>query len=348
MKIKIDDHIIGKNYPPFIVAEAGINHNGEINNAFNMIVNAKKSGVDAIKFQTYKTEEFVDSTQSYSYISQGKEVTESMFEMFKRCEFSPDDWIRIKKKCDDEKIIFWSTPQNKTDLEFLLKLGIPAIKIGSDDLTNLPLLRDYSDTGLPLIISSGMADFSEIHTALETIGTIDGYPTVLLVTTSQYPTPPEDVNLKKFTTLSSSYPDIPLGFSDHTQGNLASSLAVVFGSCFFEKHFTLDHNMPGPDHWFSMDISELKNWVESIHTASKMMGENSIKPTLKELEMRKIARRSITAISDIKKGDNFNYENLGMRRPGTGLPASMMDKIINLIASRNIKNGELIKSGDFE
>ena len=256
-----------KNYGKlFIVAEAGINHNGELIKAFEMIEVAKQSGVDAVKFQTFKAEEFCgDKTQMFTYQSQGKKITESMFEMFKRYEFDYDEWLQIKQKCDDENILFLSTPQNRSDLDLLLELELPAIKVGSDDFTNLPLLEDYSTTKLPMIVSCGMSDLSEVRQALDAIGTFEGYPTILLLCTSQYPTPPEDVNLLKLKTLANAFPDLVLGFSDHTKGSLASSLAVGFGAVFFEKHFTLDNNLAGPDHWFSENPESLKDWVESIH-----------------------------------------------------------------------------------
>lgn len=346
-QIKLNNRVIDRGSPPFIVSEAGINHNGEIDKAIKMIKVAKEAGADAIKFQTFKAEEIVNSEQTYTYVSQGKEITELMLEMFKRCEFSKEEWVKIKRKCDEEKILFLSTPQNRSDLDLLLELGIPAIKVGSDDFTNLPLLKDYSTTGLPLIVSSGMSNLAEIYYSLKTIGSFDNYPTILLVTTSQYPTPPQDVNLLKFSTLSTTFPNIPLGFSDHTQGILASSLAVAFGACFFEKHFTLDHNLPGPDHWFSEDVLSLKTWINSIRMAYLMMGSNIVQPTVKEQEMKNIARRSIVALEDIEKGDKLNNKNIGLRRPGNGLPSSMIEKIYGLTAIQKIQKGKLIKFGDF-
>lgn len=235
-QIKIGTRIVERNGAPFIVAEAGINHNGDVNTAFRMIEAAKQAGVDAIKFQTFKADEFVgDPNQTYTYNSQGKEVTESMLEMFRRYEFSREEWFAIKEKCDAEKILFLSTPQNYSDLKLLLELGITAIKVGSDDFTNLPLLRSYADTGLPLIISCGMADLAEVYTSLNTVGAFNGYPVILLLCTSQYPTPENDVNLLKLRTLSNAFPHLSLGFSDHTQGSLASSLAVSFGACFLKN-----------------------------------------------------------------------------------------------------------------
>jgi len=334
---------------PFIVAEAGINHNGDLSKAFKMIEVAKWSGVDAVKFQTFKAKEFCgDKTQMFTYQSQGKKVTESMFEMFRRYEFSRDEWFQIKKKCDDESILFLSTPQNRSDLDLLLELGLPVIKVGSDDFTNLPLLKDYSTTGLPIVVSCGMSDLAEVYQALDSIGTFKGYPTILLLCTSQYPTPPEDVNLLKLKTLSNTFPDLVLGFSDHTEGSLASSLAVGFGAVFFEKHFTLDNNLAGPDHWFSENPKNLESWVKSIHQSYKMMGSSLVRPTEKELEMRKLARRSIVILNDIKKGNELTEDNIGLRRAGNGLPPAFIKKILGSFASQNLAKGGLLRLEDVQ
>ena len=342
--IKINNNEL-KNYgKPFVVAEAGINHNGELIKAFKMVEVAKRSGADAVKFQTFKAIEFCgDKSQMFTYQSQGKKVTESMFEMFKRYEFNEDEWFKIKKKCDEENILFLSTPQNRSDLDLLLKLDITAIKVGSDDFTNLPLLADYSKTKLPLIVSCGMSDLSEVHEALDAIGTSNGYPTILLLCTSQYPTPPEDVNLLKLKTLAKTFPKLVLGFSDHTKGSLASSLAIGFGAVFFEKHFTLDNDLVGPDHWFSENPETLKNWVDSIHQSFLMMGDSEVKPTSKELQMRKLARRSIVILKDTKKGDKLTEENIGLRRAGKGLPPKLFKDILGLYALQDLEEGSLLE-----
>ncbi len=348
MRFKIDDVIIEKCGVPFIVAEVGINHNGELEKALEMIEVAKSCGVDAIKFQTFKAKEFVnDEKLTYTYKSQGKMVTESQLEMFQRYEFSSDEWAIIKKKCEDEKILFLSTPQNESDLQLLQKIGIPAIKVGSDDLTNLPLLKKYSKTGLPMILSSGMANLKEIDDALREIGALDDYPTILLVTTSEYPTSPENVNLLKFKTLTEKYPKLILGFSDHTQGTLASSLACAFGAVFFEKHFTLSHELPGPDHWFSEDPKGLKNWVNSIKISYSMLGTKEVRATKNEEEMKVLARRSIVTLFDIEKGDSLDEHNLGLRRPGNGLPPSMFNQICGKKSTKKIPKGKIIELEDF-
>jgi sialic acid synthase SpsE len=348
-KIQIGDRIITKGCSPFIIAEAGINHNGELEKAFAMINAAKEAGADAVKFQTFKAEEFItDPDLPYTYVSQGKEITESMLKMFKRYEFNREEWYLIKKRCDEEGIMFLSTPQNRSDLDLLLKIGIPAIKVGSDDFTNLPSLKSYSQTKLPMIVSCGMSDLAEVYRALEAVGSLDGYPTVLMLCTSQYPTPLQDVNLLKLRTLIDAFPMVLLGFSDHTQGNLASSLAVAFGAVVFEKHFTLSHNLPGPDHWFSEDPVGLKQWVNSIRDAFIMMGSADVRPTEAELSARTLARRSIVAIRDINKGDLLTDANVGLRRPGNGLPPEMLDKIIGLKATCRISKGSLLQFGDFK
>ena len=315
MVINIGTFTIGSKFPPFIIAEAGINHNGNLDLAKKMIHVAKESGASAIKFQTFKAKEFIaDISQTYTYKSQCKEITEPMIDMFERCEFSRDEWFKIKQFCDDEKILFMSSPLNRSDLDLLVELNIPAIKLGSTDFTNLPFLEYCRSTKLPIILSCGMSFLSEIKEALTTVGAFDGYPTILLVTTSEYPTSSKDVNLLKFQKIKEEFPSIVLGFSDHTQGHLASSLAVTFGACVFEKHFTLDNNFPGPDHWFSENPSGLKNWINSIIISNEMMGSSEIKPTLTELKNKKNFQKIIVAIIPIKKGEIFSEKNIGVKR----------------------------------
>jgi N,N'-diacetyllegionaminate synthase len=346
-EIAINGRLIGATHPPFVIAEVGINHNGSVPMAIEMIKVAKASGADAVKFQTFKADEFVgDPQQSFTYRSQGKEVTESMLAMFKRYELPRSAWREIKTECDRQSIIFMSTPQNRSDLDLLLEVGIPAVKIGSDDFTNLPLIRSYSETGLPLILSCGMSDLAEVYQALEAASAFNGYPAALLLCTSQYPTPPQDVNLRKLKTLHGAFPDLVLGFSDHTQGPLASSLAVAMGAVIFEKHFTLNHDLPGPDHWFSENPQSLSKWVAGIRQAVLMLGDHVVRPTRPEAEMRRIARRSLVALTGISKGEPLTLKNVGARRPGHGLPPNLLDRMLGTVAARNIAAGEVLHLGD--
>lgn len=344
-QVTIGDFVISNESQPFIIAEAGINHNGELDKALAMIDLAKKCGADAVKFQTFRAEEFVgDPEMEYTYYSQGQKVTESMLEMFKRCEFNLDEWGKIKEYCNKQDIVFLSTPQNTSDLELLLDIGMPAIKVGSDDFNNIPLLQNYASKGLPLILSCGMADLSEVYQSLSAVGAFEGHPVILLLCTSQYPTPPEDVNILKLRTLSQAFPMITLGFSDHTQGPLASSLALAIGARVFEKHFTLDHNLPGPDHWFSEDPEGLAIWIYNIRTAYKMMGSAIVRPTCEESINRKEFRRVLTAAKDIALGEPLTSENITLLRSpgGIGLPPSMMQYILGRKAWKEFSKGQAI------
>lgn len=346
--IKIKNRSIRIDSPPFVVAEAGINHNGEFKKALKMIEIAKKSGADAIKFQTYDaTKMIANKSLKYSYKSQSKKITESMLDMFQRCEFSNDEWFKIKRKCDKEKIIFLSTPENPSDLDLLLKIGIPAIKVGSDDFTNLQLLKNFARTKLPLILSCGMATLKEIRITLSTIGSLKNYPTILMLTTSEYPTVAQNANLLKFKTISKLYPKLILGYSDHTQNNFAACMAVAFGARVFEKHFTLDKNLSGPDHWFSANPNELKDWVYSINTSYDSLGSSEVKPTKNELKNKIIFRRCPISLKTIQKNEILDDNNVGLRRAGNGLEAKMIFKILGKKAKRKIFKGSLLSNGDF-
>lgn len=349
MSLNFGGRAIGTNEEPYVILEAGINHNGDIGLARDMIRAAKAAGADAVKFQTFHADEFVgDPSLMFTYQSQGRTVTESMLEMFRRHEFSRDQWREIKACCDATGITFLSTPQNESDLRLLLDIGVSAIKVGSDDFNNLPLLRSYARASLPMILSCGMADLGEVHDALEVTGALAGRPVVLLLCTSQYPTPPEDANLLKLRTLRGAFPDLDLGFSDHTQGPTAAVAACALGACVFEKHFTMDRGLPGPDHWFSEDPEGATQWVQAIRTAKRMLGSATLVPTAAEREMRVLARRSITALADIPAGATLTDQNVGLRRPGTGLAPALIDSVLSRRARRALRQGEQISLTDFE
>lgn len=347
--MKIDGKIIGKNSAPFMIAEAGINHNGDINLAREMVLTAKEAGVDAIKFQTFRTEEFIqDKTELYIYQSQGVEVTEPQYEMFKRTEFSEEEWKELKRFCDEQKITFLSTVSGIEGMEFLLQIGVDAVKVGSDDFVNIPLLGKYEKYGVPMIVSCGMATEDEIRAALRTLRVLEGHPVCLMLCTSEYPTPPQDVNARKLLTLSEKFPEAVPGFSDHTQGNTAAIVAAAMGAKVFEKHFTLDHNLPGPDHWFSADPAELKSWADGIRTAAAMLGSPRLKPTPAEEKQRYVMHRSVTAARDIGTGDIFTDENLVLLRPGDGIGAVHWEEIMGKKAKRDILCGTKLAWEDID
>jgi sialic acid synthase SpsE len=319
---------------PYTIAEAGVNHQGDLKNALNMIGVAKKAGVDAIKFQTYNTDEFCNPDSE-------------LYPVFKKCEFQRKDWQVIINKCYQEGITFLSTPQNESDLELLLQFGIPAIKVGSDDLTNYPLLKKYCKAKLPIILSCGMAKLGEINQALEIMDIFNNSQVILLLCTSLYPTPPNAVNLHRFKTLAREHPNLIVGFSDHTEGSLASSLATTYGATVFETHFTLNKSLEGPDHKFSKNPKELRIWVQNIHKSYMMLGTSEFEPSPEELEVRKIARRSVTAIKDISKGEHLTKQNIGLRRPENGIQPNMFISVLGSKAKRDIKKGKKLVWGDF-
>ena len=336
--IEINGKKIGEGYPPFIIAEAGINHNGDMELAKKMVLSAKDAGVDAVKFQTFYAKDFIqDRRLTYTYRSQGKEITEPIIDMFERSEFTARQWRELKEFCDSQGILFLSTPGNVSDLELLMSIGVQAVKVGSDDFVNIPLIRRYATENVPLLLSCGMATKEEIDLTLKNAGVYTDKELCLFLCTSEYPTPPEDVNIRKVLTLREKYPGLILGLSDHTVGSTAAVMAVAYGAKIFEKHFTLDHNLPGPDHWFSEEPEDLKKWVSDVRIAYQMLGSKDLQPTEKEMQIRNEYHRSITTSCDIEQGEVFTEQNLCMRRPGDGLSGSRWDDVIGKQAKHDIK-----------
>jgi N-acetylneuraminate synthase/N,N'-diacetyllegionaminate synthase len=343
-KIKIGKRWIGEGEPTFISAEIGINHNGDVKLAKKMIDVSLKCGVDAVKFQVFKADEFVsDPDEVYGYRSQGEEITESMLEMFKRYEFTKDEWMEVIDYCKQEKVEFFITPQNPSDLDLILSLSdIPAIKVGADDLTNLELLGYYAKKNKPMIISAGMAYQEEIDDAVKIIKETGNNDLIILHCVSSYPADASEVNLKKVLSIKRIF-DVIVGFSDHTIGSTAAIGAVAIGAKVIEKHFTLDNSLPGPDHWFSADPVELKNLVEGVRLIDESIGDHVLQPTDKEMEMRKLCRRSIVAFHDIEKDEIIRRDMIEFKRPGTGLPPKNIKDLIGKRVKNDIKKNEQIK-----
>jgi N,N'-diacetyllegionaminate synthase len=320
----------------FIIAEIGINHNGDIMIAKQMIEKAKEAGANCVKFQTFKAEEFVsDLKQTYTYKSQGKEITESMMKMFKRYEFNKTEWIEIINYCKKKDILFSSTAQNKSDLDFLLSItDLPFLKVGSDDLTNLELLSYYGSKNIPMIISAGMAYAYEIEDAVRSIRSSGNTDITILHCISSYPTEAEDVNLKKIPVIQDTF-NVKVGFSDHTIGSVSAIGAVCFGATIIEKHFTLDNNMVGPDHWFSINTKKLIEYIKDIRFIEHAIGNTELKPTLKELPMREIARRKIVAKNNIEINEEITEYNTEFKRNDN---LGIEPKNIKFILKRKLKN----------
>lgn len=328
----------------FIIAEAGVNHNGSIELAKKLIDVASESGADAVKFQTFKAEKLVSkNAQKADYQKQTTNKTESQFDMIKKLELDMDTHKELIAYCKTKNIMFLSTPFDHDSIELLSDLGLEIFKIPSGEITNLPYLRYIGKLNKKVILSTGMADIGEIEDALDILisaGTKKENIIVLHANT-MYPTPMEDVNLKAMVTIGNTF-DIAFGYSDHTLGIEVDIAAVALGACCIEKHFTLDKTMEGPDHKASLEPDELKAMVKAIRNIELALGSCVKKPTNSEIPNMQIARKSIIAKMDIKKGELLSENNLAIKRPGNGINPMRWDEIVGTIAAKDYKEDELI------
>jgi len=326
--IGIEKRVIGTGLPCFIIAEVGVNHNGDPDIARKMVDAIADAGADCVKFQTFSADEFVNSPDEiYEYFSQGKKVKESMLEMFRRLELRMDEFAGLFEHARKQGLIPLSTPTDRPAVDLLDDLGAGAFKVGSDDLVYTPFLQYIAKKNKPVIISTGMANAADIDRAVNTILDTGNEQIIILHCVSLYPTPEKEVNLRKISTLRSMY-DFPIGFSDHSAGITAILGAVTLGACVLEKHFTLDKNMPGPDHWFSADPDELMSLVREVRRLESNLGYGRMWPSKAEQEMADVCRRSIVTAKDVLKGQIITEADLACKRPGTGLLPYEADKIL--------------------
>lgn len=345
--IKIGNKFIGDNQKVYVVAEIGINHNGDMKLAKEMISAAKLSGADAVKFQNYFVEDFIiDRSIKYTYKSRGENITESQFDMFKRYELSFEQLKELKSFSDDIKIDFFSTPTSKMGIEHLKKLGVKILKNGSDFLQNLELIYAMAETGLPIILSTGMASLAQIDDAVRCFESAGGRDLVILHCISQYPTPKEFVNLKKINSLKSAF-QYPVGFSDHTSGIVASIGAVTLGACFIEKHFTLSQDLPGPDHRFSSDPKEFKDLVNGIRYIESALGESKLGSGINEKLSSESFTLSCVAKSSFKKGEILSDPDIIFSRPGNGFPPKLKSFLVGKKLTRDKLQGSKFEFDDF-
>lgn len=328
----------------FIIAEAGVNHNGDFNLAKKLVDVAVDAGVDAVKFQTWVTELLVtENAEMAQYQIDNTQKTESQYQMLKRLELSYDDFTALKKYCDEKGIMFLSTPDEEQSADFINGLQ-DIFKIGSGELTNTPFLRHIAAFKKPIILSTGMAYLAEVEHALFTLteSDIQLEDITVLHATTDYPTLVTDVNLKAMNTIKSSFPGVKIGYSDHTLGIEVPIAAVSLGASVIEKHFTLDKSMSGPDHKASLEPHELKEMVAAIRNIEKALGSGWKVPTNTEMENRNIVRKSLVAARDIAKNDIITANDLDIKRPGTGISPTQWDEIVNSRAKKYYQAGELI------
>lgn len=328
----------------FIIAEAGVNHNGDINLAKQLINVAVECGVDAVKFQTWKTELLVTKDAKMAdYQINNTKNNQSQFDMLKSLELSYDNFLELKKYCDSRNIMFMSTPDEEESAVFLNSIQ-DTFKIGSGELTNTPFIRLIGSFGKPVILSTGMGYLSEVEHAL-TVLKQSGLPTeaiTVLHATTDYPTTIDDVNLNAMLTIGQAFPGIAIGYSDHTLGIEVPIAAVALGAKVIEKHFTLDNTMEGPDHKASLEPSELASMVKAIRNIELALGNGWKKPTATESKNKDVVRKSIVANVDIVEGTIFTAEHLSVKRPGNGISPVHWDEIIGLRAKKDYESGDLI------
>lgn len=352
-----------------IIAEAGVNHNGDEKLAFKLVDAALKAGADIVKFQTFKAKNLVtaEAVQADYQIANTKKQ-ESQLEMLSRLELSWEAHHKLVSYCDNLGIEFLSTAFDSESLNFLVnELGIKRLKLPSGELTNAPLVLEHARTGCDIIVSTGMATLAEIESALGVIAF--GYTTptdakpgieafqraysseagqkalkekvIVLHCTTEYPAPVEEINLRAMDTLHQAF-GLPVGYSDHSEGIMIPVAAVARGAIVIEKHFTLDKNMDGPDHQASLEPLELEAMVSSIRKVEKALG-NSIKaPTVSEIKNKSVARKSLVAATTIAAGESFTFENLAIKRPGTGMSPYLYWDLIDKISDNNYSPGDII------
>lgn len=328
----------------FIIAEAGVNHNGSLELAKKLIDEAVVAGADAVKFQTFKAELCISkNADKAEYQKQTTDKNESQFDMIKKLELNEYAHTELIKYCKIKNIMFLSTPFDLQSVDLLNGFGLEIFKIPSGEITNLPYLRKIASLNKKVILSTGMANLGEIEATLEILtknGTLKENITVLHANT-EYPTPLGDVNLKAMLTIRGAF-GVKVGYSDHTPGIEVPIAAVALGATVIEKHFTLDKTMPGPDHKASLEPSELQSMVKAIRNIEIALGDGIKKASSSESKNKPIARKSIVAKCDIKKGDLFSESNLTIKRPGSGISPMRWDKVIGLRATRDYKEDELI------
>jgi len=340
--MKIKNKKIGPDSPCFIIAEAGVNHNGKIELAKKLVDAAVDAKADAVKFQTFKSEGVVTNKIDIAdYAKKNIGRNEKQIEMLKDLELGYDEFKDLKKYCDKKNIIFLSTPHSFDAIDFLDEL-VPAYKFGSGDLTNLPALKYAAKKGKPMLLGTGMATLREVTDSANNIKRTGNNQIVALHCTTNYPCPFEEVNLKAMTTMQKKL-DCMVGYSDHTMGITVPIMVATLGAVVIEKHFTTDRNLDGPDHKASLEPDELKKMITEIRNVEKALGSFEKKPTKSEKQMIKKVRKSLVARGDIQKGSIIKKEMIEIKRPGVGIEPSKIYDITGKKAKRQIKKDEIIK-----
>ncbi|HOM01307.1 MAG TPA: pseudaminic acid synthase [Acetivibrio sp.] len=341
-RIKIRDREIGEGCPCYIIAEMSANHAGDLNRAIEIIYAAKEAGADCIKIQTYTPDTMtINSDKKYFHIDNGTWKGENLYSLYQKAN-TPWEWHgRLKEEAEKAGIDFFSTPFDKSAVDFLEELGVEFYKIASFEIVDIPLIKYIASKKKPIIMSTGMATLGEIEEAVETIRAQGNDNFCLLKCSSAYPAVPEQMNLKTITHLKDTF-NVPVGLSDHSLGSVSAVVAVAMGASVIEKHFCLSRKIKNPDSSFSMEPDEFKRMVEDVRAAEKSIGKVSYSISENEAVSRS-HRRSIFAVKDIKKGEAFTEENIKVIRPADGLEPKYFEQVLNRKASEDIERGTPLK-----
>ena len=329
----------------YIIAEAGVNHNGSLEMAKALVDAAADAGADAVKFQTFKADKLVTRTaEKAAYQTTSGDEGESQHAMLRKLELSDEDHHELIDHCRQRGIQFLSTAFDADSAGFLDSLSLPFVKIPSGEITNLPHLRASVVPGREIILSTGMATLGEVEAALHVLTAAGAsFPDIIVLQChTDYPTRFEDANLRAMQTMAAAFPGIRMGYSDHTLGIEAPIAAVAMGACLIEKHFTLNRTLPGPDHAASLESTELKAMVTAIRHIELALGHGRKEPSASELKIKAVARKSIAAARPIQQGETFTADNLTVKRPGTGISPMCWDDLLGKIAKRSYETDELI------
>ena len=340
--VEIAGRWIGPGHPPYLIAEAGVNHNGNMDMAMVLVDAAAAAGADAVKFQTFSAERLVTrQAPKAKYQLETTSQSESQYEMLKKLELSESNHRQLLARCQQKGILFLSSPFDETSADLLETLDLAAFKLPSGEITNHPYLAHVAGKGRPLILSSGMSSLGEVEAALQVIAAAGNPPLVLLHCVSQYPAPPEELNLRAMHTLETAF-DVPVGFSDHTEGIEMPLVAVGLGAVMIEKHFTLDRSLPGPDHRASLEPDELQRLAQGMRRVYIALGDGRKQPAPSEIDTAAVARKSLVAACDIPAGTQLTSAMLAVRRPGSGLPPALLPHLLGRRTAKDLAASQLI------
>ena len=346
--IDIGSHKIGRGYPCFIIAEAGVNHGGDIDLARALIDEAAKAGANAVKFQTFKSESVSSiSAPKAEYQKQTTDGAESQLEMLRQLELSPAAHHELQTYCRKQGILFLSTAFDEASVDLLDDIEVPVFKIGSGEITNWPFLEYIARKGKPILLSTGMSYLSEIDLALRVIQSAGCDQLILLHCVSSYPANPADVNLNAIRTLAQAF-DVPVGYSDHTPGIEIALGAVALGASVIEKHFTMDRNLPGPDHQASLEPKQMTALIKGIRALESAFGDGRKVPVPSEQDIRQAARRSLVLKKDINAGDKIEASMLAALRPGNGIDPCLMEFVVGRRINRRMRAGQMLNWKDLK